>query len=161
LCRRTIEILHERDVNTPIELSPNQATELLTAAQDESREELAELWARLLANAIDPNMNNIRHSFIDVVKNMDPVDAIVLRLIYGSNIAAIRAGRTSDFVNRTTGIENIAMEMRRRDDEVEVSLRHLKSLLLLDDMIGNPGSYVVNATTREFLRACYPEVTPK
>jgi hypothetical protein len=34
LRRRTMEILRNRDVKELIELSPNQATELLTAAQD-------------------------------------------------------------------------------------------------------------------------------
>jgi len=156
LSRRTQEIFNERDVKELIQLSPNLATELFIAAQDESREELIELWARILANAMDPNMNNVRHSFIDAVRKMDPMDAIVLRYIYETNITNIRFGRT-DTQNKTVGVVNIGASINRRDDEVEVSLRHLKDLMFFDEVVHNPGWYV-NATTREFLRACYPEM---
>ena len=116
-----------------------------------------ELWARLLANAMDPALNNVRHSFIEVVKKMDPMDAVVLRCIYASNVAVVRRGHASNPVNQTTGVQNIAAEIGRRNDEVEVSLRHLENLLFFDEMPGNQGWYV-NATSREFLRTCYPEV---
>ena len=54
LRRRTEQILRERDVQDVIELSPNMAVALIAGAQEEGREELMELWARLLANAMDP-----------------------------------------------------------------------------------------------------------
>jgi hypothetical protein len=50
------------------------ALPILQGAADEDREELVDLWARLLANAMDPNMNSVRYSFVDAVKNMDPID---------------------------------------------------------------------------------------
>src|SRR6185437_15652234 len=53
LARRTEEILAQRNVK-PEPVSANLAIPLLQAAQDESREKLQELWARLLANAMDP-----------------------------------------------------------------------------------------------------------
>jgi hypothetical protein len=109
LRRRTAEILRERDVQRPIELSPNQATELLTAAQDESRETLAELWARLLANAMDPNMNNVRQSFIDAVKKMDPPDAVVLRCIRENDVEVVFAqGEPPDHINKSIGSQDIS-----------------------------------------------------
>jgi hypothetical protein len=134
------------------------ALPILRGAADEDRDELVDLWARLLANAMDPKLNSVRQWFIDAVRKMDPVDAIVLRFIHGSNIAVVHVGRAPDFVNQTTGVENIAVEMGRRNDEIEASLRHLKDLLFLDDKVGNPGWYLVNATAREFLQACYPEI---
>ena len=81
LRRRTEELVRERDVPKVIELSPNLAAALIEGAQEEGREELMELWARLLANAMDPNINSVRYSFVDAVKNMDPLDAVVLRHI--------------------------------------------------------------------------------
>src|SRR5580704_5247877 len=93
--RRTEEILRERDVQDVIELSPNMAVALVEGAQEEGREELMELWARLLANAMDPNLNSVRQSFIEAVKNMDPVDAIVLRHIHEKNIVFIQRGSAS------------------------------------------------------------------
>src|ERR1700731_992583 len=100
------------------------AVALVEGAQKEGREELMELWARLLANAMDPNLNSVRQSFIEAVKNMDPVDAIVLRYIHERNILSIFRGLTSDEEAKTTGIDNIATKIHRRYDEVEVSLQH-------------------------------------
>jgi hypothetical protein len=54
LRRRTDQILRDRNVQEVIELSPNVAVALISGAQEEAGEELAELWARLLANAMDP-----------------------------------------------------------------------------------------------------------
>ena len=87
--RRTEQILRERDVQEVIELSPNVATALIAGAQEEGREELMELWARLLANAMDPSMNSVRHSFIEAVKKMDMRDAVVLQYIYKQNIVVV------------------------------------------------------------------------
>jgi hypothetical protein len=155
---RTEQLIRERNVEEIIELSPNQATELLTAAQDESREELAELWARLLANAMDSNMNTVRHSFIEAVKKMDSMDAIVLQYIFEEKMTVVRRGRAPEPIeNQTTGIENISRAIDRGSDEVEVSLRHLKDLSFFDEIQGNNAWYV-NATSREFMRACYPEL---
>src|SRR5271165_4359644 len=77
-------------------------------------------------------------------------------IYYETNITNIRFGRT-DTQNKTVGVVNIGASINRRDDEVEVSLRHLKDLMFFDEVVHNPGWYV-NATTREFLRACYPEM---
>ena len=154
LRRRTEEIVRERDVPKVIELSPNLAAALIEGAQEEGREELMELWARLLANAMDPNLNTVRQSFIEAVKKMDPMDAVVLRHIHRLNIATVRgSGLTTK--DQNTGIENISGDIGRRYDEVEVSLRHLKDLLFFDYI---NTTWHINAICREFLRACYPEV---
>ena len=185
LRRRTTEILRERDVKSPIELSPNQATELLTAAQDESRKELADLWARLLANAMDPNMNNVRHSFIAMIKEMDPLDAVVLRFLSERNLREVHFGRLpmqkdfdaaskalSNAVGREVafheapsdayhvGIGDMARVMGRSSDEIEVSLRHLQALSFFD-VLPEPAfsTWRVNAINRLFMEACYPNVT--
>src|SRR5437879_556104 len=50
LRRRTEEILRERNVQELLQLSPNIAAALVAGAQEESRGELMEIWARLLAN---------------------------------------------------------------------------------------------------------------
>jgi Abortive infection alpha len=155
LRRRTEQILRERDVQDVIELSPNMALALVSGAQEEGREELMELWARLLANAMDPALNNVRHSFIEAVKKMDPPDVVVLRYVHERNIVNVRRGETPEDENKWTGVGNIATVIGRRSDEVEVSLRHLQDLLFFD-YVNN--QWYVNATSREFLRACYPEV---
>ena len=106
------------------------ATALIAGAQEEGREELMELWARLLANAMDPSMNSVRHSFIEAVKKMDMRDAVVLQYIYRQNIVVVSI-ETKEPSNREFGIGNVAEAIGLRNDEVEVSLRHLLDLSFL------------------------------
>lgn len=55
------------------------ALPILRFAADESREEIQELWARLLAAAMDPTRaGSVRQSFTESISKMDPLDAIVL-----------------------------------------------------------------------------------
>ena len=68
-----------------------------------------------------------------------------------ATLAAVSPGRIHSSVNRTTGSTNISTEIGRCDDEVEVSIRPLEELSLLDE-------WDTNATYREFMRARYPEV---
>jgi hypothetical protein len=74
----TEAILAKRGVAEP-EISPSLAMPLILAAVDETRSELKELWARLLANAMDPKRGTVRLSFIEAVKKLDPLDALVLQ----------------------------------------------------------------------------------
>ena len=58
-------ILEERGVKELVEPSPSVIAPLLSAAVNEDRDILKSLWARLLANACDPNRQNlVRLSFI-------------------------------------------------------------------------------------------------
>ncbi|MGX9963917.1 Abi-alpha family protein [Roseomonas sp. F4] len=60
---------------------------LLQAAADESRPELQELWAALLANAMQPDGGRrVRRAFFDAVRQMEPPDAIVF-LLYGQDVS--------------------------------------------------------------------------
>jgi hypothetical protein len=87
---------------------------------------------------MDPNINSVRHWFIEAVKEMDPVDAVVLHYIYKSKTPIVRPGRTPEPIQETTVIENISHAIGRRNDEVEMSLRHLKHLLFFDEIdLGN------------------------
>jgi hypothetical protein len=150
------------------------AKALIAAAQEESREELMELFARLLANAMDPNLNSVRQSFIEAVKKMDPLDAVVLRYIHENGVRILFHGGLpkpltplleNELTNHTAGTQNISGTIGCRVDEVEVSIRHLKALSLIDenltseteDEFSGLRDWWINATGREFLRACYPE----
>jgi hypothetical protein len=53
--------------------------------------------------------------------------------------------------------------LSRHEDEIVISLRHLQTLSLFDqlpDPSYNSDAFV-NATNREFMRACYPEIDRK
>jgi len=154
---KTMQRLDDWGIKEPIHAPLSVALPILQGAADEDREELADLWARLLANAMNPNLGNVRYSFIEAVRQMDPPDAVLLLHIYEENLAAIRIG-AQHLQNKTIGHTIIAPKIRRTSDEVELSLRHLERLRFLDAISNNPGWYV-NVTLREFMRACYPEIT--
>jgi hypothetical protein len=149
--------LADRGVREPISPSLSIALPLFRGAADEDREELVDLWARLLANAMDPHLNSVRQWFIDAVKRMDPTDAVVLRYIYEGNFAVVRRGLAETTVNQTIGIENISSAIQRRADDVEVSLRGLETLLFFDT-VNDIRNWYVTAMSPEFKRACYPEM---
>jgi hypothetical protein len=58
--------------------SPSVVLPLLEAAMDESREELQELWARLLANAMIDDGSKVRRDYFTTLKAMEPLDVAVL-----------------------------------------------------------------------------------
>jgi hypothetical protein len=79
LSERTLEILRKRGVKEPfLNVSPSAFVPIVDAAVNENSNELKELWARLLASAIDPSRrDSIRKSFIETIKQFDPIDARV------------------------------------------------------------------------------------
>ena len=98
LWQRTRERLRDRGIADPEPPSLKYAIPILEAAADEENEELQDLWSRLLAAAMDPNRRDaMRQSFIPTVKQMDPIDALVLKAVHdhperrlASELAAIR-----------------------------------------------------------------------
>jgi Abortive infection alpha len=90
------------------------ALPLPIAAADESRDELRSIWARLLAAAADPaRAKSFRVQFIEVAKQMDPLDAAVLDTTHR------RQGVTAGLANE------LAIEFKVNRDEVEISLDNL------------------------------------
>jgi len=81
-------ILGGRGVGIMREVSAAIGTPLLEAAEDEHRDELVSMWARLLANAMDPTKpDRLRLEYIDAVKRMHPQDALMLSMF--KNMEAI------------------------------------------------------------------------
>jgi hypothetical protein len=80
LARRTKKIIEERNLSETAEVAEQIAMPLLEAAQRESREELQELWAQLLANAQDPSRaGDVRPEIISALGMLQPIDVRVLR----------------------------------------------------------------------------------
>jgi hypothetical protein len=114
LARRTAEILRERDVKERCG-DIAQMVPLIQAAQDDDREEIQELWARLLAAALDPSRRKrVRKSFVDTLKAFDPVDALVLRALHDEEKKGL------------SELKHIALALEIPEYEVQTSLEHLK-----------------------------------
>jgi len=120
--------------------SMSVALPLLIAAADESRDELREIWARLLAAAVDSvRAKSFRIQFIDTASKLDPIDAIILDAAQSVN-GPVTGGTTDEWAKR----------FKIRKDEIEISLQNLSRLQLLSSIGGH---YIVTPLGREFLRA--------
>ncbi len=115
-------LLDQRNKKEPYEdISPSVAIPLIEAALDEDREGLKELWARLLAAAMDPTRKNrVRLSFITTLKQMDPLDAWVLEALYGVYPAG--------FGQSMNGGDVFSAKFSVSHDEVLVSFGNLERL---------------------------------
>lgn len=134
------------------------ALPILQGAADEDREELVDLWTRLLASAMDPaTRNNVRQAFIAAVREMDPPDAKIMHHLYVEQVTRIRRGGGGD--RKDTSTENISNILGDRRDDVELSIEHLEGLGFLSTLPNNDKNmWFPNAKLREFMRACYPEL---
>jgi hypothetical protein len=141
---RTIEKAKKRledgDVGQP-DAPPSLAIPIMIAAADESRDELQDIWAALLAAAADPDKNkSFRLKFIEVAQKMDPVDTLILE--------RLRVGG-----NRIEGVarDEVAMALKINPDELDVSVENLRNLgLIRTDVMG---THSASPLGREFMRA--------
>lgn len=99
------------------------AIPLLKAAQDESRDEIQELWARLLSNALDKDMTPIRRVFIDILQQLEALDAQILQKL--SDMGGIENGvcifHTKNKTDWRTGFGVT-------EDQFEISIENLIKL---------------------------------
>lgn len=141
LQNKTDEILQRRGVSERVEPSPTIAVPLLEAAIEESREELADLWARLLAAAVDPKRTQlVRQSLISVLKQMDPLDALVLEKLWEMQGTALTPN----------GRDFLASMLGYLPEDILVSFSNLKRLECISGAEVNP---VMAPLGRVLLRA--------
>jgi hypothetical protein len=118
LQQRTEEILKECTSTKP--LGPNEAIPLLNAAQDESRPELQELWARLLANAMDGARPPINRRFINVLRSLDILEARIIQRL--DNEGAI--DKDVEFLNENLAID-WTEDLSVTPDQLVIAFNHL------------------------------------
>ena len=102
---------------------------------------LQELWANLLANALNPNHSSeIRTIFVDIIHNLSPFDALILNAFNISSHPLIPKPLNQTMVKTNEGYKEFPTKT------VEDSLAVLKSLNLVTDIavsedvfLGNTG----------------------
>jgi hypothetical protein len=83
LQHETRRVLDQWNVKEPCDISPSIALPLIEAALDEDREGLKDMGAKLLAAAMDPKRKHlVRADLISTLKQLEPLDAIVLNIVY-------------------------------------------------------------------------------
>lgn len=99
------------------------AIPILEAAADEDREELQDLWARLLAAAMNPNRSRlVRQRFATALRSLDVNDVLVLQRL-GDAHRAFQRTQTRD----------IAAALNMSEDEFEVSFLNLAQVGFVGD----------------------------
>jgi hypothetical protein len=133
-------------------MSPSVALPLLHAAQDETRDELAEMWARMLANGMDPNRSrSVRQSIIATVASLEPTDAIILQKAFEK---VPEAGTQAVF-------EDLRSTLSVSADELKLSIENLSKLGCITDTSGRQEDGIIiiyglslSSLGREVVRAC-------
>jgi hypothetical protein len=144
MAQRTDEIISARHIQETVAISPSLAIPLLSAAGDESRPELQDLWARLLANAMDPaRANDLRIEFIEAVKRFHPRDAFIVQKM-GEQSGKLSPDARSFFMGH----------LRLSQAAVEVSFQNLIGTKCLFDPLGSLSDPILTPFGRELLTAC-------
>jgi len=83
LADRVEEILSERKVRNTRAVPPKLALPILENASLEESDELQELWAKLLANSMDPSFTEeIRYTYVEIIKSLTSLDVKILYTVY-------------------------------------------------------------------------------
>lgn len=149
LLNKTKNYLNEQNVIEPEPPSLNVALPILESAVNENREELQDLWARLLAASMNPNKSNlVRIRFIEALKKLDPLDARVMLCVQQNNASFKMPQGNIMSVKHT-----IARELNLKSDEVEVSTDNLRLTGFIALTV--TGGFELTPFGREFLRTTY------
>jgi DNA-binding MarR family transcriptional regulator len=141
ILHRAKERLEARGVEARISPSLTVALPLFRGGADESRDQLQDLWARLLAAAMDPSKTDyVRVRSFEALEKLDPPDARVLACL-PSQGGGINHGQQNE----------MAGELGLSRDEVDVSVGNLLRVELASDPHG--AFVTLTALGREFLRA--------
>lgn len=153
LTYRTEQILQERGILEDTRpMSPSVAIPLLRAAQDETRTKLAEMWARMLANGMDPGRTHlVRQTIIDTMSRLDPTDAVILQ----------KAFEKAPEIGKMVVFEDLQTELMVSTDELIISTDNLVRLGCISgtsgyqvDGISKINGVTLTALGREVVRAC-------
>ncbi len=156
ISEKTFDKLDQRGVEQLQPLNAKVIVPLLEATSNEGNETLQDMWAELLANAMDPDHDvSLQRVYIDTLKQFEPIDVRILS-------AYLEAGghqqQTPDYLAPGIGL---------RVTEVIVSAERLVSLGCLNNMsrdsfsVGAPETpYMVSALGLELSRACSSSPTP-
>lgn len=141
--RRNIGKLVAKTQRMLEDVAPDRITEpsvsvvlpLLQAAADEGREELQDLWAALLANAMVDGGKRMRRAFFDAVAKLEPADVLVFDLYTAEGMSKRIQDRAAEL-----GLDQLA---------VRLAIQVLTELRCLSGDQLSPFGY-------ELARACKP-----
>lgn len=115
--RKQEEIIRRRGIADPKPIGLKQAIPAFEAMADESDETLQDLWARLLANAMDPDRDvHLQTIFVDTLRQFVPNDAVVFHALYGTSSKQERK------------LTSLRQRLDLRESAIQLSIDRLKQL---------------------------------
>jgi hypothetical protein len=147
------DLLRERGVDDPEPINLAVGLPLLKAAADESGRELQEVWARLLAAAMDPKRaRTVRREFIETIQRFAPLDAVIMQRLYKEAPGAPTHQSIADWTEQF-GVSQW---------EMTVALENLQNLRCIHGFqvfatgsnSGKLHAAVISGYGRELMRAC-------
>lgn len=138
---KTEALLEGFDKSRISDPSPSVVVPLMQAAADEGREALQDMWAALLARAMIDGGRGVRREYFDAVRQMEPVDIMILRLF-----ATLAPDDTS------INVDGSAKALEVNDSELQVSYNALNRVGCLAVMHRGVGPYRLTSFGRELLR---------
>lgn len=85
LADKVSQILKDRGINDTRAVLPKLALPIFENASLEENDELHDLWAKLLANSMDPNFDKeIRYAYLEIIKSLSPLDVKNLSIFYNT-----------------------------------------------------------------------------
>ncbi|PWK65897.1 Abi-alpha family protein [Aminobacter sp. AP02] len=162
---RVDRIMHERGLSGPQrEIPLSVAYPLLEAASIEEDEQLQEMFAQLLVNAIDGNVGGyIPKSFVETIRKMSPLEALILNRMVDAPPTSVGDGGMmytgrlpDDYLDSPAAIDGGEPEPRA---DVALALSSLIAAGCVGAMLRMNGSYdIAEARVTEFgqalVRAC-------
>ena len=149
ISRKTEEILRDRGVEDPEPIGPKALLPALEAASEETDETLQDMWANLLANAMDPNKDtSLERVFSDTLNKFEPIDALMLQTVLSVTF------ELAPFTDK-----QLASILDLRRTQVGVSCARLARLTVLsaEDLPKGRVRYKVAALGTELHLACSPD----
>ena len=159
ILRVTFEKLRVRGVEKARPIRPGPGKEAFEAASIETDETLRDMWAELLANAMDPNSEfSLQHVFIEALKHFEPLDALVFRQAGEVLSKEGELPKDSFFT-----VESLAQHFNLRRSQLELSAGHLHELHCFRPVKNKPGDpvasgFVLSSLGIELYLACRSNV---
>ena len=119
--RRTEEVRKARGIAEATRpIPPKFVLQILEEASLEEDDFLQDLWAQLLATALDPEASVVRRSFINILREFEPIDAKILMYLAQQNWGLFMGDDAPG-----VSVKKLSEEIGSPEKEVKVSLVNL------------------------------------
>ncbi|UTW56690.1 Abi-alpha family protein [Kordiimonas sp. SCSIO 12610] len=141
LASKAEKILEERGIgedDLTKAVPPKTAIPLIENATLEDDDNLHDLWAKLLANAMDPNMSiEVNRIHVSLLKELEQIDVMILNTIFNDKVRTVASEKLDDVLYDKS---KIIKGFNFSPEAVELSLLNLMRVgCIKPGVIVNPG----------------------